>query len=118
MIRTLFIWSMLLFSLHACKSEDDMKNIPVDILKPEKMTEILSQAHIAEAYIRNKGSAREDSLSKAAVDYYHHIMKNAETDIQQFEKSMDYYMERPELFDRIYQKVLERLSEEEGRSRE
>lgn len=110
----LLIIGMVLFS---CKPEGNYPEVPYDIIKPDKMIEIMIDIHIIESYFVTKG-INKDSTSTLPVSYYKYVVESHDTDLKTFSKSLQYYLNHAHIFYDMYAEVSEKLSEMEAKTRE
>lgn len=81
------------------------------ILPEAKMIDILTDVHLAEAEItRIRPDEGRDSL---ATFYYQQILAMHKVNPNDFDQSMEAYMQSPKAAQRIYTEVLSRLQEEQ-----
>lgn len=102
--KSLF-FSLFLF-LCACSGD----TIPDNIIKPEAMTALLTEVHLADGSMYNIMQL-PDSLYKYGTGKYMKIFKNFHTDSVQFKNSMHYYTSRPDLLLTIFQNVTVNLKQ-------
>ena len=111
--RFLYRWSrvaLIAIFLTACSGKKP--GIPPAVISPEKMVDILTDVHIAQAAVSTHNPG--DTLRYTVSDYMPAIFKNHGTTQQQFDSSLKYYSSNPALLDSIYKEVLEVLSRKEG----
>ena len=103
----LFLFTFAMFILFSCKSnkQDELKN---GILSESEMAAIMIDIHIAEAGTGLEYQGR-DSFNYYIKNYYFTIFKKHHINRDIFIKSMDYYLERPDLMQDIYQVVQDSL---------
>ncbi|TAE72684.1 MAG: DUF4296 domain-containing protein [Bacteroidetes bacterium] len=93
------------------------KNIPVDIIRPEKMRAILIDIHLLEGKIAEANYINNDS----AIFNYHKesnfIWKKHKIDSSYFRKSFKYYTENPKIMTQIYQEIVDSLSLKEVKAK-
>jgi len=94
------------FIIIAC---DPKAKIPKDVISRSKMTNILVDAYLVEAYLNNpKTMNKSDSLlSDTVYNYLYAIHKVKKQDVQY---SLRFYIEHPQLLDEIYKDVIMELS--------
>lgn len=100
----------LLFLLVACKQE--FPTVPDDIFAMQKMELILADMHITDAVADNKGQIGMDE-KLLTEEYYEQIFKNYETTREQFLKSYKFYEDHPKLLNKMYDAILNDLSNRE-----
>lgn len=95
----------LIVSCNQAKEE-----VPNNILSVEQMTAIMVDIQLIEGGVAimkfNKDKNREE-----IIKYYGSLYKAHEIDKPLFDKSLEYYCKRPELFVDIYDGVINKLSE-------
>ncbi len=84
--------------------------VPDNLLPEEKMSEVLSDAHLAEASIQTFMLANRDSIAKA---YYSQIFRIHEVEEEAYYSSLEYYGMFPEKLEGIYARTMEILQEKE-----
>ena len=104
----IFILSVCLFS---CGQEQKPLIIPANILPQQKMAQVLTDIHIAEAEINL--NSPPDSASKMTTDFEKTFTKDSITK-QQYEESLNFYMDHPQLLDTVYVQALNELSKMQG----
>jgi len=100
------IWVLVIGILGTgCKSD-----IPEDVIKPDKMQEVLYDIHVVDGYIST--IYIQDSARKVAAAYYKGIYKKFGTDSAQYAKSMEYYYKNPEDLEKMYKNISKRLDQQ------
>lgn len=107
-----YLFFLVSFCLVACSNFKP--SIPGDVLVPEKMVEILVDVHKADAYITQKIVADFQSYQKLQKNnaFYNSLYVKYKTNQANFDKSLSFYVQHPDLFKEIYQKVIAKLNEE------
>jgi arylamine N-acetyltransferase len=106
----IFIISIGLFSTYSCYRPLESET---PVLEEELMIKILADIHLAEARLSDYNSmpaARRDSF---AVDYYATIFEIHQVDTADFQQSIKAYMTNPDAMNKLYEKVLTRLQQNE-----
>lgn len=80
--------------------------IPADVLPKEKMAEVITDIHIAEA----KAGLEPYQDSAYAITSFEKIFEQNKITRAQYDSSLVFYIEHPELLDTIYGQVLNELS--------
>jgi uncharacterized protein DUF4296 len=93
------LFSLLLF-VTACVSHDT----PKDVLDQKTMTSLLTELHIIDGSLYTVMQV-PDTLYKYGHGKFLVVFKKYHTDSVQFKKSMQYYCNRPDLLQTIYQTV-------------
>lgn len=109
-IFLLFTVYCLLF-LSSCGQEEKSVVVPVDVLPKEKMAQVLTDIHLAEAETNLKILPDSASTILMAIGIrLQKIFEKHEITKAQYEKSLSFYIDHPELLNQIYEKVLNALS--------
>ena len=85
--------------------------IPSDVLPKEKMAAVVADIHIAEAETSMK--PLPDSTSRGKLSFQKIFDKNQITKAQ-YDTSMAFYIDHPELLNEVYEIVLNELSKMQG----
>ena len=99
---------LLVFS---CGQKPTPIMIPANIIQKEKMACILTDIHLEEAKVKLRSlsdSAKKDSLNFKKIFAKDTITK------QQYEESLNFYIDHPELLNNIYQEVVNELTKMQG----
>ena len=99
--------------LFSCGRSEKQALIPADVLPKDKMAEVITDIHIAEAEANMRtlpDSASTENLSFQKIFEAHGISK------EQYEKSLSFYMDHPQQLDTVYQNVLNELSKMQGKA--
>lgn len=107
---SLFFLSFLLNFIFACKSDN---TLPSQVISSEKMTSILIEMHLAEAYIIESRFRNEDSARVAFKKMEEDIFKKYNTDSSRYARSYQYYAINIEKLDKIYANVVDSLNAKE-----
>lgn len=104
-----FLFLVLLFV--ACDEPPVEK--PENLIKESKMIEMMVDVHLAQATYATRQVS--DSLVKksSADDFYYSALKKYNVPDSVFEKSFVYYASDPKNFEKMYRKVMNKLSEME-----
>ncbi len=118
--KYIFIFFLLLLGMAAC--EESIVEKPENLLKREKMIEMMTDMHLAEAVFQSR--RYQDSLIErtTSADFYYSVLEEYNVADSVFEKSFVYYASNPREFEKMYQDVMNKLSEIEqeysGRKKE
>ncbi len=105
MLRTLsFISLLLCVLLSACSPR------PNGVLSARKMEKVLYDIHRADGilYVKGYGNRTDETTAK----YYEVVLQRHSVTQAQFDSSLVWYTDNPKRFDKIYPKVMARLTEE------
>jgi hypothetical protein len=105
-IFKIIIIGIILIS-QSCKKKE---TIPEDIIGKELMVELLFDIHLAEA-IYSCRYQLDLSGKNFSEDLYFSVCKKHGVDHELFEKSVFYYGKHPQIYEAIYDEVLNRLNE-------
>jgi hypothetical protein len=108
MKRLLVILSIILIASVSCDKLPIEK--PENLIKEKKMIDMLVDIHIAEATYRHLqyDSAIRNSSSS---NFYYSILDKYEVQDSVFEKSFVFYASSPKQFEKMYQDVMNKLSQ-------
>lgn len=99
----LFIWFFI-----SCNENENVSPVSPQILGKEKMTAILVDIHIAESAIKLKVD------SAYAEKTFHKIFSKHSVTKEQYEQSLKFYVDNPEMLNEIYENVLSEISRMQG----
>ncbi len=108
MNKLLVVVSILVFILTGCDEPAFEK--PEHLIKEKQMINMLVDIHIAEA---TYNKVRYDSIMKTrtSADFYYSVLRKYNVPDSVFEKSFVFYASAPRSFEKMYRKVMNRLSE-------
>ena len=107
-----FILSVLLWS---CGSQENKSTtIPDNILSKEKMAQVITDIHLAEAQANL--TVKPDTSLKEKPSFQKIFEKDSVTK-QQYEESLSFYIDHPELLEKVYQEALNELSKMQASSK-
>jgi hypothetical protein len=112
MKRYIILFSVIVFFISACSHSKDK---PVSMDKPEglipqeKMIQILTDIHIAEALIVQVQGRGQD-VNSATGHYYTTILKKHQITRTNFSQSIEYYSYNTKQISEIYTEVITNLS--------
>lgn len=101
----------LICVLSSCGEKETTVEIPANILPKEKMVQVLTDVHLAEAEANLR--TLPDSASKEPIGFQKIFDKDSITK-KQYEESLTFYIDHPVLLDSIYTQVLNELSKIQG----
>ena len=86
--------------------------LPDDIIPEEKMVEVVAEIEFTQALIKLKFSNKDSLINQAQL--FNEVYTKFNTSEKQFNKSLVYYSEQPEILDSIYVKVITKLSKKQA----
>lgn len=95
----------------SCGEEETAVPIPDNILSKEKMAQVITDIHIAEAEANLK--TLPDSTSKQPIGFQPIFEADSITK-EQYEESLSFYIEHPKLLNEVYEDVLNELSKRQA----
>lgn len=99
--------SILLLSCSAPKTE-----IPKDIISEKSFINILKEIHLAEVKFELHKTKGMENAKKELASNYATIYNESGITADDFEKTLQYYAEKPEKLEQIYASVLDQISKE------
>ncbi len=103
-----FYYFLLFILLFAISCQNEVAPLPSD-----KMANILSDLHMAEAYAqlvpKDNGGYMSKNIDTLKI-LYGHIYKKHDMDTSTFNQALGWYKKHPLEFDKVYENVLEVLS--------
>jgi hypothetical protein len=107
-LTIIFFPVVLFFSCGESKTE----TIPAAVLPKEKMANVLAHIHIAQAEISMQPGS--DSLK---AEQFQKIFEKDSITKQQYEESLSFYIEHPQLFNKVYEEVINELSKMQAQAK-
>jgi hypothetical protein len=115
-VKRIYCLLLITFCLlvSSCRQKNKPLTIPSHILLTEKMTQVIADIHIAEAEINLNSppplpESQKDSVLRNKIDFERIFAKNKITRVQ-YDSSLSFYIDHPELLDTIYVQVISELS--------
>ncbi len=102
-MKSLILVYFTLIFLSACSGNAGKQ----DILKPDKMREVLLDIHLVDGYIST--FVQSDTLKQRASSYYAAVYKHHNIDSLTYKRSLQYYTKTPKLLDTIYHQINNQL---------
>jgi len=102
----------LVFFAVSCNHKEK-QDIRKDMLNQKDMVKLLVEVHIVEALVeerRNSGNLRPGEIKL----FYDQLFAKYKINPELFYKNINYYLERPQEFLKIYEKVITELSKKQG----
>ncbi len=97
------------FTFFACSKPPVEK--PENLIREDRMVEILVDAHIAEAAF-NSRRHRDTIVGKSSsADFYYSILQKHGVQDSVFEKSLIFYASQPRRFEKMYRQVMNHLTQ-------
>ncbi|MDX8338256.1 DUF4296 domain-containing protein [Draconibacterium sp. IB214405] len=108
MKKAFLILFIAVFAITAC--EDEIMTKPEHLIKEKKMINMLVDVHLADASFTH---FRYDStmINQRTENFYYSVLDKYEVPDSVFEQSLVYYASFPKDFEKMYRKVMSRLSE-------
>lgn len=111
-MRLLTVFTAVAITLCSCKTKLQDVEPPEGILDKEEMVAVLVDIHLAESYgymLR----LNEDQKIDFERDEYAKVFKLHHLTLEHFEKSYQWYIDHPVVFDLMYDKVIEGINLQE-----
>ncbi len=112
-----------LAGLMACNPKSDfemsdqlLSNIPDSVVNVDEMISIMTDIHLAEAWVIEQPNDSIPNDTKLSA-YYADIFANHNISAQQYKSSFNFYTGEPVLMNYIYQKITEKLNLLESENR-
>ncbi|RIV22522.1 DUF4296 domain-containing protein [Fibrisoma montanum] len=109
--RIRFFWVFLLavWIGQACSTTEDTR--PKNLIPQERMAEILTEVHLAEARVGRLGITTTDSSNIVYRRLEKGILKKYQVDTSAYTRSYVYYSSHPDKMEAIYKQVVDNLKE-------
>ncbi len=104
-INSIYLIFALFFFVECNKSGEGK------IVSEEKFVDVLVDIHFADAIMSDKG-LYDGNLKDSTKSYYNYVLKKHSISRATFDKSMKYYSQNGEVYLKIYDKVIARISEQ------
>ena len=108
----LLIFLFIIF--FGCISSENKNKRPPEILSEEVIIPILRDIHFAESAVQSN-KLHKDSADHQLAIYYTRIFKIHDVSKEQFLNSFHYYNEHPDELSKIYEELLNEMSEIEAK---
>lgn len=105
-LPTFLLPALCIVGLWACDGDD---RPPSDLIPQDKMAEILTEIHVAEARVTNMQLRSQDSSVFVFDKLQNRIWKKNKVDTSLYRKSYTYYTSHPTLLTEIYDRVEKNL---------
>ena len=102
-------YAAALVLLIGCGLGEKTQKKPENLLNKNKITRILIDLHLAEAEV-SALNLTKDTSQYLYQQYQSHILNQYNTTDSIYYQSYDYYLEQPDIFEEIYETVVDTLS--------
>ena len=102
------IYFILVIILLSCSGEQDVNE---NIIHKDQFTNILERIHLIESEFQLNRINNTDIHQNKLADDYQEIFSEYNVSKTEFENTLQYYSERPELLEKIYEEILLTLKE-------
>ena len=102
---------IIFLSIVSCRQQEE---IPEGILPVDKMTAVMTDVQLTEAFIQSRGLERNDSTKNIAYSYYKTAFNRNNVTPEQFQKSFEYYSKRLDLISKMYDDVITELNKRQA----
>lgn len=109
--KPVFVLLFIGVLLFGCKP-----GMPKDIIQPDKMEKILYDIHIVDGYATILPN--QDTAKKVSAPLYKGIYKKYAIDSASYNKSLSYYYKHPDLFNKMYERITEKLKKDREKESE
>ena len=104
-MKAISITIVSIFFILAFSCTETRKNkIPDDVISKTDLVPILIDIHIAEASVSFSG-LNKDSFDYYISNYYFSIFTKYDLSKEKFQRSMDFYLDHPNIFQEVYEVV-------------
>jgi hypothetical protein len=105
----IFVPILLLFS---CAPKEDLSSekVPVNIIQPDSMVDVIVDMQLTEAVMREHRLTGKFEDSLAIVSFEKVFIKH-NINKEKFEESLSFYKQNLRLYEKIYENVITRLSQ-------
>jgi len=112
MIRNPLALLLLLPLFFSCSPKQELsdKKVPENIIQPDSMVAILVDIQLAEAVLRDLKRVGQYEDNKATTSFEKVFIKHNTTK-EEYEESIAYYEQNLEIYEKIYESVITRLSQ-------
>jgi hypothetical protein len=111
MKRYVFYIPVILLLISACN--DEVVKRPSKLISRDQMISVLVDIHLSDAAFQIRRYSSEDLKDISESDLYYSVLKKHNMADSVFETSLIYYSGKPKEFEKIYTRVINRLSEME-----
>ena len=114
-LKILFLGSVLAAGVMASCSRPKVE-VPASVISADSMVSILVDMHLAEAAIQMRNLSGNDSLHTEAFGRYKFVLDKHKINRETFERSFRWYSAEPQIFSKLYDSVIVRLSEGQSKA--
>lgn len=107
-------WIIILLFLNLSSCQFLIGKNDGNILKPEKMVDLLAEVHIAEAMALEEKIADVHLKNLIQKAYFQSVLDKNKISKEQFDATVLYYNQHPDLYLELYEKVMIKLTEDEA----
>ena len=107
------ILSLIILLVAFISCENPIVEKPENLIKKDKMIDIMVDAHLAEAAFNMRHNQDSLVMKSSSTDFYYSVLEDHQIPDSVFEKSFVYYASFPKQFEKMYQDVMNRLNQME-----
>jgi len=107
-------YSLLFVLVLSSCGQTEKQELPQGILSPDSMVAVMCRVHLTEAAILQRQLSQDTLAKEIAWESYRKVFAQSGLDHDRFSKSFEYYRNRPEEFQKIYDKVLIELGDKQA----
>ena len=111
LMKEVFLAMTLCILFSACGPKKKSIPIPANILPKEKMARVLTDIHLAQAEVNLH--VLPDTTKKMPINFQKVFEKDTISK-KQYEESLTFYIDHPEVLNEVYQEVVNELSKMQG----
>src|SRR5512135_1223958 len=108
-----FITRCILLLLFVTSCEEETTVRPAHLISRDKMVGILVDIHLTDAAYRTRHFSSEQVKQFSESDFYYSVLRKHRIADSVFESSLIYYCSKPKEFEKIYTRVINKLTEME-----
>ncbi len=109
-MKRLILFASIGLILSSCQSET---KVPRDCYTQDEMVQVLVDLNLVQGMLKSN-FILDDSASRVAPVLYDQVFERNEADRQKFQRSLDFYLDHPEMLKAINEKVVEELNKLES----
>lgn len=83
--------------------------VPPDVMDEEKMSTFLQEAYLLEGFYGIETGFHYDSLHPEMIASYDSLLASYSISREDFERSVDWYVHHPEIYERVHDTILARI---------